>query len=79
MAPSRDRRPGFSRRAQYSLFLTYILGIAGAVVGAVLLALSTFNPVAFNALRSAVAAIRTTAVQARIRTADRPLGTPGAA
>ncbi|TCP36898.1 rod shape-determining protein MreC [Sphingomonas sp. BK235] len=55
MAPSRDRRPGFSRRAQYSLFLTYILGIAGAVVGAVLLALSTFNPVAFNALRSAVA------------------------
>ncbi|MBB3475521.1 rod shape-determining protein MreC [Sphingomonas sp. BK345] len=55
MAPSRDRRPGFSRRAQYSLFLTYILGIAGAVVGGVLLALSTFNPVAFNALRSAVA------------------------
>jgi rod shape-determining protein MreC len=55
MAPSRDRRPGFSRRAQYSLFLTYILGIAGAVVGAVLLALSTFNPVAFNASRSAVA------------------------
>lgn len=55
MAPSRDRRPGFSRRAQYSLFLTYILGIAGAVVGGVLLALSTFNPVAFNALRAAVA------------------------
>ena len=55
MAPSRDRRPGFSRRAQYSLFLTYILGIAGAVVGAVLLALSTFNPVAFTALRAAVA------------------------
>ncbi|MBW6525869.1 rod shape-determining protein MreC [Sphingomonas sp. RHCKR7] len=55
MAPSRDRRPGFSRRAQYSLFLTYILGIAGAVVGGVLLALSTFNPVAFSALRAAVA------------------------
>lgn len=55
MAPSRDRRPGFSRRAQYGLFVTYILGIAGAVVGAVLLALSTFNPAAFQLARAAVA------------------------
>ncbi|WP_394648916.1 rod shape-determining protein MreC [uncultured Sphingomonas sp.] len=55
MAPSRDRRPGFSRRAQYGLFVTYILGIAGAVVGAVLLALSTFNPAAFAVARAAVA------------------------
>ncbi len=55
MAPSRDRRPGFSRRAQYGLFVTYILGIAGAVVGAVLLALSTFNPAAFSVARAAVA------------------------
>ncbi|KTT71622.1 rod shape-determining protein MreC, partial [Sphingomonas endophytica] len=55
MAPSRDRRPGFSRRAQYGLFVTYILGIAGAVVGAVLLALSTFNPAAFQMARAAVA------------------------
>lgn len=57
MTPSRDRRPGFSRRAQYGLFLTYILGVAGAVVGGVLLALSAFNPVAFNAVRAAVAEI----------------------
>ena len=55
MAPSRDRRPGFSRRAQYGLFVTYILGIAGAVVGAVLLALSTFDPAAFAVARAAVA------------------------
>ncbi|UVO49465.1 rod shape-determining protein MreC [Sphingomonas sp. SUN019] len=53
MAPSRDRRPGFSRRAQYSLFVSYVLAIAGAVVGAVLLALSAFNPPAFAAFRSA--------------------------
>ena len=52
MAPPRDRRPGFSRRAQYSLFLSYILAIAGALVGAVLLVLSQFNPPAFAALRS---------------------------
>jgi rod shape-determining protein MreC len=54
MAPSRDRRAGFSRRAQYGLFFTYILGIAGAVVGAVLLALSSFNPGAFGIMRVAV-------------------------
>jgi rod shape-determining protein MreC len=57
MAPSRDRRPGFSRRAQYSLFVSYVLAIAGAVVGAVLLALSTFNPAAFAAFRSAAAEV----------------------
>ena len=55
MAPSRDRRPGFSRRAQYGLFVTYVLGIAGAVVGAVLLALSTFRPAAFQVAQAAVA------------------------
>lgn len=52
MAASRDRRPGFSRRAQYSLFLSYILAVAGATVGLVLLVLSQFNPPAFAALRS---------------------------
>ncbi|MEH3047617.1 rod shape-determining protein MreC [Sphingomonas adhaesiva] len=57
MAPSRDRRPGFSRRAQYGLFFTYILGIAGAVVGAALLALSTFNPAAFAMARAGVAEV----------------------
>lgn len=55
MSPSRDRRPGFSRRAQYGLFVTYVLGVAGAVVGAALLALSAVNPMAFGALRAGVA------------------------
>lgn len=71
MAPSRDRRPGFSRRAQYGLFVTYILGIAGAVVGAVLLALSTFNPAAFAMARAALAEVTapvSTASAAIVRT-----------
>ena len=55
MAPPRDRRPGFSRRAQYGLFASYVLAVAGAAVGIVLLVLSTFNPPAFAALRSGVA------------------------
>lgn len=59
MASPRDRRPGFSRRAQYTLFLSYILAIAGALVGAVLLVLSQFNPPAFAALRSATGELTT--------------------
>ncbi|KQS04938.1 rod shape-determining protein MreC [Sphingomonas sp. Leaf357] len=59
MAPSRNRRPGFSRRAQYGLFLGYVIAIAGAIVAAVLLALATLNPPAFAALRAAIAEITT--------------------
>lgn len=59
MAPPRDRRPGFSRRAQFGLFFTYILAIAGAVVGAVLLALQRFDPPAFSAVRAATAEVTT--------------------
>lgn len=59
MAPPRNRRPGFSRRAQYGLFLAYVGAIGGALVGAVLLLLSTFNPPAFAALRSTLAEVTT--------------------
>lgn len=59
MAPARDRRTGFSRRRQYGLFLGYVLAIAGAVVGAALLVLSTFDPPAFAALRMAAAGVTT--------------------
>jgi len=59
MAPSRDRRPGFSRRAQYGLFLTYVGAISGALIGAGLLLLSTFNPSAYAAVRSFFAEITT--------------------
>ena len=57
MAPARDRRTGFSRRRQYSAFLGYVLAVAGAVVGVVLLVVSTFNPPAFSALRMGVASV----------------------
>lgn len=48
-----NRRSGNSRRAQYTTFLSYVLGGAGAVVGAALLILSFFNPDAFAWLRGA--------------------------
>ncbi len=51
MAPPRNRRPGFSRRAQYGLFLGYVGAVGGALIGAALLLLSTFNPPAYAAVR----------------------------
>jgi rod shape-determining protein MreC len=59
MAPSRNRRPGFSRRAQYSLFLGYVIAVAGSLVGAVLLALATLDPPAFAALRASMSEVTT--------------------
>ncbi len=52
-------RPGFSRRAQNALFFGYVLAIAGAIVGAVLVGLSAANPPAFAALRSTAAEVTT--------------------
>lgn len=59
MAPPRNRRPGFSRRAQYSLFFAYMVAIGGALIGGVLLLVSTFNPPAFAALRRGFAELTT--------------------
>ncbi|MBO9712150.1 rod shape-determining protein MreC [Sphingomonas sp.] len=59
MAPPRNRRPGFSRRAQYGLFLGYVAAVGGALIGAILLLLSTFNPPAYAAVRSFFAELTT--------------------
>lgn len=59
MAPPRNRRPGFSRRAQYGLFLGYVGAIGGALVAVCLLLLSTFNPSAYSAVRRTVAEVTT--------------------
>lgn len=50
MAPP---RPGWSRRAQYSLFFSFIALIAGVVVGLVLLGLSLAAPDAYRSVRGA--------------------------
>ncbi len=57
MAPPPNRRPGFSRKAQYSLFAAYVLAVAGAAFAALLLVISIADPTGFNALRSAGAEI----------------------
>lgn len=53
MPSSANRLSGNSRKAQYTAFLSYILGGAGAIVGAALLIVSFFNPDAFAWLRGA--------------------------
>lgn len=53
MAPPANRRPGYSRRAQYSVFTGYVVAALGAVLGAGLLTLSLIKPDAFSSLRGA--------------------------
>lgn len=53
MAAPNNRRPGYSRRAQYGNFFGYILAVAGLLMGVVMLVVSTGNAGAFAGLRSA--------------------------
>ena len=54
MARSSNRRPGYSRRAQYGLFFGYVTAVSGAVVALLLLILSAVDPNGFGALKGAV-------------------------
>lgn len=55
MAPPVNRRSGYSRRAQYSTFLSYSAGVAGVLLGAVLLVVSFVQPSLFSGLRAVAA------------------------
>ena len=50
MAPP---RPGWSRRAQYGLFFSFILVVVGLVAGIFLLILSLIAPKTFEGIRGA--------------------------
>ena len=51
MPPPNDRRPGFSRRAQFSIFSGYVAAIAGVLAGVVLIAAAMADPGSFAFLR----------------------------
>ncbi len=55
MAPPTRVRPGFSRRAQYSLFASYVIAIAGAVFGLLLALTARFDPQGHAAIQSVFA------------------------
>jgi rod shape-determining protein MreC len=47
------QRPGWSRRAQYGLFFSFIATVAGLLIGLVMLALSLVAPNTYSAVRGA--------------------------
>lgn len=51
MAPPSIRRPGFSRKAQYGLFIGYVVAVAGVVFSILLLIIAVIDPRGFNALK----------------------------
>lgn len=56
MAPP-SRRPGYNRKAQYGLFASYVIAVAGALLGLLLAAISIADPTGFSVIRSGVAEI----------------------
>ncbi len=53
MAPPANRRPGHSRRAQYGLFLGYVVAVAGMIVAVLLLVIAIIDPRGFAAIKGA--------------------------
>lgn len=51
MAPPSKRRPGFSRRAQYGLFLSYVVAGGGVILAVLLLIVAVVDPRGFNGLK----------------------------
>lgn len=53
MAPPRTRRLGASRKAQYSLFFTYVIAVGGVLFALLLLLVSIIDPRGFSAIKGA--------------------------
>jgi rod shape-determining protein MreC len=53
VAASAGSRPGWSRRAQYSLFFSFLAVVAGLVIGLILLILSLVAPKSYSVVRGA--------------------------
>ena len=51
MAAPAGARPGWSRRAQYSLFFGFLAAVAGLIVGLILLGLSIVSPSSYQVVR----------------------------
>jgi rod shape-determining protein MreC len=52
MAPPSPRRPGFSRRAQLGLFTGYVIAVAGALVGLLLILTARLDPAGHSAIQT---------------------------
>jgi rod shape-determining protein MreC len=68
MAPPKSRRPGFSRRAQYGLFASYVIAVVGMLFGLLLALTARFDPQGHAAIQGAMADL-TSPVASTARTA----------
>lgn len=59
MAPPSTRRPGFSRKAQYGLFIGYVVAVGGILFAGLLLLVAVVDPTGFNALKGAALDVTT--------------------
>ena len=57
MARPPSRRPGINRKAQYSLFASYVVAVVGAVAGLLLVVIAIFDPTGFAGLRTVTAEV----------------------
>ncbi|NML12155.1 rod shape-determining protein MreC [Sphingobium sp. AR-3-1] len=57
MARPPSRRPGINRKAQYSLFASYVVAVTGAAIGLLLVVVAIFDPTGFSAIRIGTAEI----------------------
>ncbi|MEJ7935005.1 rod shape-determining protein MreC [Sphingobium sp. AN558] len=57
MARPPSRRPGQNRKAQYSLFASYVIAMTGAAIGLLLIVVAMFDPTGFSAIRGATAEV----------------------
>lgn len=53
MKPPAARRPGFSRKAHFGLFIGYVVAVAGMVVAVLLLIVAIVDPRGFGAIKGA--------------------------
>ncbi len=51
MAPPKSRNPGYSRKAQFSLFTGYVAAGVGTLLGGIVLVIALLNPGAFAGVR----------------------------
>lgn len=57
MARPSSSRPGVNRRAQYGLFVSYVIAIAAGLAGLLAVILSKADPAGFSVIRSALAEV----------------------
>jgi rod shape-determining protein MreC len=68
MAPPSPRRPGFSRRVQFSLFAGYVFAIVGVLFALLLIVTARVDPAGHSALQSVVADV-TSPISSTLRAA----------